>query len=83
MSCKGCLIYDRNMNVFFSKTPIRTFNCNVHDRSELIQFCMITSCIPALITTLHVPVFLYPVPAPVPPPLLFPSANSGSNETSI
>lgn len=72
------------MNVFFSKTPIRTFNCNVHDRRELIQFCMITSCIPALIITLHVLVFLYPpVPAPVPPPLLFPPADSGSNETSI
>lgn len=45
---------------------------------------MITSCIPALIIALHVLVFLCCIPAPIPPPiLLFPPANSGSNETSI
>lgn len=58
----------------------------MHDRSKLIQYCMITSCIPVLIITLHVLLFLCWIPAPVPPPVLLlppPPANSGSNETSI
>lgn len=74
----------KKWRMLLSETLNPTFNCSVHDRSKLIQFCMITSCIPALIITLHVLVFLCCIPTPIPPPLLlFPPANSGSNETSI
>lgn len=70
--------------VLFSETQNPIFN--VHDCCKLIQYCMITSCIPVLIIALHVLLFLCWIPAPVPPPVLLfppPPANSGSNETSI
>lgn len=58
--------------MLFSETLNPTFNCSVHDRSKLIQFCMITFRIPALIIALHVLVVLCCIPAPVPPPSISP-----------
>lgn len=52
----------------------------------LIKCCMRTLPHPCTHFTLHVPLFsfsLHPPPSPLPPVLLFPSVNSGSNETSI
>lgn len=65
-----------------------SFNSGMKALSNLPKCCMITPPIPALIVTSHVLVFLsFPLHpsllASFASPLPHPSANSGSNETSI
>lgn len=66
-------------------------NYSMNNMTILLKCCMMTSCIPAFIFTLHVlPFFVlapflpaFSRPSSLPPSLHFLSVNSGSNETSI